>query len=94
MKSVGSIITECVTVVRHVRYSQMLSTVFKSEQKSSEGSAKLPVKKRWGSTVQCLKSLLVNKHSLQALAIDDSVKEYLNNIVKQTLLSEVYWDKV
>ena len=51
IKSVGSMMTECVSVVKHIRNSQKLSAMFKEIQHSSEASKKttlkLPVQTRY-----------------------------------------------
>lgn len=49
---------------------------------------------RWGSTVHCMESIQHNKHPLQALAINESSKNYLDNATKKIILSEVFWDRI
>ncbi|KAG0712765.1 hypothetical protein GWK47_017731 [Chionoecetes opilio] len=45
------------------------------------------------SIIQCLKSVCINKHALQALAINDDAKPSLDSSIRKLLLSEVFWDR-
>ena len=52
IKSVGGMLTECVSVVKHIQNSQKLSAMFRDKQLSSETSKKttlkLPVQTQYG----------------------------------------------
>lgn len=68
IKSIATLLEKYVSLVKHIRNSHKLLAVFREEQKSCESrvetALKLPVKTRWGSSVHCLESILVNKHTL------------------------------
>jgi hypothetical protein len=50
---------------------------------------------RWGSSVECLKSLITNKQALKALAIDDENQIRLAMKDKgKLILSKEFWERV
>lgn len=53
----------------------------------------LIIRFRWGSIIHCLQSVCINKHALQALAINDDAKTALDPSVRKLLLSEIFWDR-
>ena len=77
-------------------YQRLLAIFRKLQGEGGEAttSLKLPVKTRWGSVIHCMQSIQDNKHTLQKLAIDEEAKAGLDRSVKNTLLSEVFWDKI
>ncbi|XP_076058651.1 uncharacterized protein LOC143035670 [Oratosquilla oratoria] len=48
---------------------------------------------RWGSIIQCLRSVCINKYALQALPINDDAKPSLYLSIRKLLHSEVFWDR-
>ena len=89
--------TKLTNLVKHIKNSQRLLAIFRKLQ--GEGgeattSLKLPVKTRWGSVIHCMQSIQDNKHTLQKLAIDEEAKAGLDRSVKNTLLTEVFWDNL
>ncbi|XP_076044853.1 uncharacterized protein LOC143027452 [Oratosquilla oratoria] len=96
IKSAENIQSDCIKVCKAVKQSQKLTTLLKHQQQSPQGqqqTLKLPVKTRWGSIIQCLKSICLNKHALQAFAINDDAKPSLNLSIRKLLLLEVFWDQ-
>ncbi|RXG73712.1 hypothetical protein Avbf_02279, partial [Armadillidium vulgare] len=61
--TIDQIITECTTMIKMIKHSHLLLAKFKEKQgeKRTSTTLKLPVKTRWGSYVECLNSLLLNK---------------------------------
>lgn len=55
---------------------------------------KNPGQTRFGSTVICLRSVIINKHNLQVLASDPSLDKCWNKNTKNLVLSEEFWLKV
>ncbi|XP_076062416.1 uncharacterized protein LOC143037750 [Oratosquilla oratoria] len=97
IKSAENIQSDCIKVCKAVKQSQKLTALLKQHQQQSpqgqQQTLKLPVKTRWGSVIQCLKSVCINKHELQALAINDDAKPSLDLSIRKLLLSEVFWDR-
>lgn len=99
LKTLSSLITEAVEIVKLIKLSHKLNALFMEKQASSREkvSLKLPVQTRWGSVVTCLRSLLVNRHALQMLAIDEEAQPFFigqKQKLKSAILLEVFWDKV
>lgn len=98
LKTLSKTVSQCVALVKHIKYSHKLSATLRQIQQSSKCTSKivlqLPVKTRWGSIVHCLTSLASNKQSLKSLAIDESVKSNWNQENRNNILSDVFWDQV
>ncbi|XP_076068247.1 putative glutamate receptor isoform X2 [Oratosquilla oratoria] len=95
--SLQNIQSDCIKVCKGVKQSQKLTALLKQHQQQSpqgqQQTLKLPVKTRWGSIIQWLKSVCNNKHALQALAINDDAKPSLDLSIRKLLPSEVFWDQ-
>lgn len=87
LHSVKSILTSAVSVVNEVRNRRALLSNLTERQKQTQSvgarTLKNPGQTRFGSTVICLHSLIVNKHNLQALAIEPLVHWSIGTIGQQ-----------
>ena len=70
----------------------MLSSHSKAVQCTQ--SLKMPVATHWGSSVKCLESVLANKLSLKRLAIDEEAQTLLENVIRSTILNDIFWDQM
>ncbi|XP_076060337.1 uncharacterized protein LOC143036665 [Oratosquilla oratoria] len=97
IKSAENIQSDCIKLCKTVKQSQKLTALLNQHQHQSpqgqQHTLKLPVKTRWRSITQCLKSVCINKHALQALGINYDAKPSLDLSIRKLLLSEVFWDR-
>jgi len=83
------------------KQSHILNSLLKEFQNADPNKTlkkitlKLPIVTRWGSNVQCLKSLIFNKQYLQQIAISPKAIKYLSkNSSVKILDNDVFWPKV
>jgi Protein of unknown function (DUF 659)/hAT family C-terminal dimerisation region len=96
--SLFKIQTTCKKIVKDIKGSHKLGSLFKSTQveKKIPGmpTLKLPVSTRWASIVHCLNSLVINKAALKALAISEH-SHLLDPSVQAAILdSNIFWVRV
>jgi len=83
------------------KQSHILNSLLKEFQNADSDimkkkiTLKLPIVTRWGSNLQCLKSLIFNKQYLQQIAISPKAIKYLSkNSSAKILDNDVFWPKV
>lgn len=98
IESVKSIISSAVSVVNEVKSRRALSSNLAKRQKQTQGvkakTLKNPGQTRFGSTVICLNSLIVNKHNLQALAIKPKLVDKWTKPTRSLVLNEEFWIQI
>ncbi|XP_023319349.1 uncharacterized protein LOC106654530 [Trichogramma pretiosum] len=97
--SAKDIMRDSVKIVKAIKQSNILTAALKNVRELDENervlSLKLPVKTRWGSSLDCLTSLNVNRSCLQKLSISTHAPR-LPRDVKNLILDsdDNYWWKV
>ena len=96
IKTLGDHISMCKEIVKFFKLKQVPNAVLHEKQESanSKQSLKLPVQTRWGSIVECMKSIQVNKQSLREAAVNIAVESMAPKKVQNAILNDgVFWDR-
>ena len=99
LESAKKTLSNATSISKEIKYSHTLAAALSMIQNSLPPekrvttTLKIPGKTRWGSAMNCLQSLSVNKHNLKLLAIDEKNKK-LNPELKKLILSDDFWVEV
>ena len=85
-------------IVKEIKQSHILHATFTEIQKSATGikdltTLKLPAKTRWGSSLECFKSIDINKYNLKQLCISTNASR-LKDITREIILKDDFWVKI
>ncbi|OXU26685.1 hypothetical protein TSAR_012583 [Trichomalopsis sarcophagae] len=99
LPTVSVLLKNASTVIKEIKQSHILSTLFSEAQKANAEkdqsivSLKLPGTNRWNSLV-CFDSLIENKENIQMLAFSSKADKYINKLTKELIADEEFWTKV